>query len=369
MFIWHNSHQAAGAHFLGLDRHNKNMLHRFAESMAESRDYCCFWEITGDGAPAPEDYVSDQDFWYNLPANFDLLDACWRVYRLTGDEDYRNDPDFLSFYDRTVKEYIAVWDHDGDGIPDRAVPGSRRGIPSYDEQKGMENMCAAADLIAAQYRGLLSYIKLRGLTGAEAAAWSEKAAHLASLLADRWYDRENRRFYGAADSSGQMSPALGSPHLLAYFDAVRDETQRLALLDQIHDLGLSGIIVELLSHYPEIFFRHGQPERGIFWLRQLTDPALPRREYPEASFAAVGAYVTGLLGVAGDAQSRTLRTDSRCFPFIRYAHMENCPLFGGYIDLTCQEQSIRICNRTGAPLYWQGKQVPDGETAESVMGE
>lgn len=363
------SHQAAGAHFLGLDRHNKNMLLRFAKSMAESRDYCCFWEITGDGAPAPEDYVSDRDFWYNLPANFDLLDACWRVYCLTGDEDYRNDPDFLSFYDRTVKEYIAVWDHDGDGIPDRAVPGSHRGIPSYDEQKGMENMCAASDLIAAQYRGLLSYIKLRGLTGAKASAWREKAAHLSSLLAGQWYDQKNCRFYGAMDGSGQMFPTLGSPHLLAYFDAVQDEAQRLALLDQIHGLGKSGIIVELLSHYPEIFFRHGQPERGVFWLRQLTDPALPRREYPEASFAAIGAYVTGLLGVAGDARSRTLRTDSRCFPYIRYAHMENCPLFDGYIDLTYEGQSIQLRNRTGAPLYWQGKRVPDGETAESAIGE
>lgn len=230
-------------------------------------------------------------------------------------------------------------------------------------------MCAAADLIAAQYRGLLSYIKLRGLTGAKASAWREKAARQSSLLAERWYDRKNCRFYGAMDSSGQMFPALGSPHLLAYFDAVQDEVQRLALLDQIHDLGKSGIIVELLSHYPEIFFRHGQPERGVFWLRQLTDPALPRREYPEASFAAIGAYVTGLLGVAGDARSRTLRTDSRCFPYIRCAHMENCPLFEGYIDLTCEGQVIQIRNRTGAPLYWQGKRVPDSETAESAIVE
>ena len=361
------SHQAAGAHFLGLDAHNKNMLCRFARSMAESRDYCCFWEITGDGAPAPVDYTSDQDFWYNLPANFDVMDACWRMYCLTGDRDYLEHPDLLAFYDRTVREYIAAWDHDGDGIPDRDMQGiHRRGIPSYDEQKGMEKMAVAADLIAAQYRGLLSYGKLRGLTGVEATVWEKKAADLADLLSGKWYDREARQFYGAMDRDGTMFLALGSPHLLAYFDAVRDEAQRLALLDQLHEAGLAGIIVELMSHYPEIFFRHGQPDRGLFWLERVLDPTLPRREYPEVSFAAVGAYVSGLMGISGDAASRTLRTDVHLPASARRASLEDCPLFGGTIDLICEDGRLALRNRTGAPLQWREMRVADGETAEAA---
>lgn len=109
----------------------------------------------------------------------------------------------------------------------------------------MEEMSAAADLIAAQYRGYRSYAKLRGLTGAGTAEWEEKADRLAKLLASRWYDRAERRFYGTMDRAGNMFPALGSPHLLAYFDAVRDEDQRLTLLDQIDNIGRAGIIVEL----------------------------------------------------------------------------------------------------------------------------
>ncbi|MBD5161901.1 MAG: hypothetical protein HDT14_07835 [Oscillibacter sp.] len=363
------SHQAAGAHFLGLDAHNKNMLRRFAQSMAESRDYCCFWEITGDGRPAPEDYVDDRDFWYNLPANYDVLDACWRMYCLTGDGDYRDDPDFQAFYDHTVKEYTAVWDHDGDGVPDRDLQGiHRRGIPSYDERKGMEEMSVAADLIAAQYRGYRSYAQLRGLTGAGAAEWEEKAEQLAGLLATKWYDKAERRFYGTMDRAGKMFPALGSPHLLAYFDAVRDEEQRLTLLDQIDAIGRAGIIVELMSHYPEIFFRHGQPDRGLYWLEQLLDPSLPRREYPEVSFAAVGAYVTGLMGISGDAASRTLYTSGQLPAAVGAASLENCPLFGGTIDLTYQDRSVRLRNCTGAPLRWRGMCVADGETAESAAG-
>lgn len=358
------SHQAAGAHFLGLDAHNKNMLLRFAQSMAESRDYCCFWEITRQGDPAPVDYASDQDFWYNLPANFDVIDACWRMYRLTGDEDYLYHPGLTRFYDRSVTSYVIRWDHNGDGIPDRALSGSRRGIPSYDEQKGMETMAVAADLLAAQYRGFCSYARLRGMVGADTAVWKEKAARLARLLATQWYDRENHRFYGAMDRDGNMSSALGSPHLLAYFDAVRDNSQRLALLDQIHQLGQEGVIVELLSHYPEIFYRHGQSDRGLYWLGRLTDPSLPRREYPEVSFAAVGAYITGLMGLSADAATRTLITENRLPAHVHSASLENCPLFGGSIDLRYEEGTVRIRNRTGGSLYWRDRCLAEGETAQ-----
>ena len=171
------SHQAAGAHFLGLSAHTRNMLLQFARGIAESRDWCSYWEITRRGTPAPEDYTNDQDFWYNLPANFDVMDACWRMYALTGDPDYLENPDFINFYDRTVTDYIRRWDHDGDGIPDRAAVGSRRGIPSYDEQKGMERMAVASDLIAAQCRGFFSYAKLR-----RAPEYAERARALSSLL-------------------------------------------------------------------------------------------------------------------------------------------------------------------------------------------
>lgn len=352
------SHQAYGAHFLGLDSHNKNMLRHFADAISPSRDYCSFWEITRDGVPAPVDYTDDSDFWYNLPANFDVLDACLRMYRLTGDRDYLSAPAFTRFYDLTVREYISRWDHDGDGIPDRAAPGSRRGIPSYDEQKGMEQMRTACDLIAAQYRALVSYRALRPAGNAP------DAQHLADVLQETWWDRENERFYGAQHLDGSMLSALGSPYLLAYYDAVQDPGQRGALLDQIHRLGLQGINVECLSYYPEIFFRHGDAERGLFWLRKITDPALSRREYPEVSFAAVGAYVTGLMGLRADASGRVLRITHPLPPEIGSASLTNCPLFGGTIDLHRTSTHTAIQNNTGAELYWDGLAIPPGGSKE-----
>lgn len=347
------SHQAAGAHFLGLDAHTKNMLLQFAKGISESRDWCSYWEITGLGTPAPVDYTSDRDFWYNLPANFDVLDACWRMYCLTGDRDYLENPAFVNFYDRTVTDYVSRWDHDGDGIPDRAALHSRRGIPSYDEQKGMEQMAVGADLIAAQYRGYLSYAKLRGRP-----EYAEKARRLALLLSTDWWDSKNNQFYGAMDSGGRMLDSLGSPHLLAYFDAVADTKQRSALLNQIQRMGENGIIVELASHYPEIFFRHGQPQRGLFWLYHLIDPRLERREYPEVSFAAIGAYVTGLFGLSAAEGTITLT------PWLPedtgYMSLTDCPLFGGTVDLLHNADETLLQNNTSRPLSWQGQRIAPG---------
>ena len=55
------------------------------ENISRSKDWCSYWEITYSNRPAPIDFKSDQEFWYNLPANFDVLDACYRMFLWTGD--------------------------------------------------------------------------------------------------------------------------------------------------------------------------------------------------------------------------------------------------------------------------------------------
>ena len=103
------AHQAMGAHALGLARHTRNMLHRFAENISDSRDWCSYWEIDRYNRPAPVDYKNDAQFWYCLPANYDVLDACHRMYVWTGDQSYLDDPVFLNFYSRTVNDFEQRW--------------------------------------------------------------------------------------------------------------------------------------------------------------------------------------------------------------------------------------------------------------------
>ncbi len=358
------SHHVNGAQFLGLAGHTKNMLLRFAQSIAESRDFCSFWEITKDYQPAPVDYTSDSDFWYNLPANFDLIDACYRAYRLTGDKDYINSYDFNRFYALSMKEYIEKWDTDGDGIPNRTKLGSRRGIPSYDEQSGMEKAVIAGDLIAAQIRADYSYAKLLECQSKDGSKYIENAKNLESYLDKEWWNREANNFYSAKLSDGKFISTLGSPHLMAYFGAVKDKEKLSLLLNFIHNSSLENVIVEIMSHYPEIFIKNGQTERGLYWLNRCIDPTLKRREYPEVSFAVIGAFVDSFMGIEADAHTKSIAIHKNIPDDIEYACLTDCPVFDGEIDCFYENREYRIVNRTDSVIYVSNKAVGKNESVK-----
>ena len=157
------SHQSNGASVLGLSDVTKNMLTKFVAGISESKDWCTFWEIDKLDRPAPVDYNNDQDFWYNLPANFDLIDCCWRQYLWTGDVDYLNHPLFEQFYQRSVTDHVRIWDRTGNGIMDSAADQSRRGIASYDE--ALTNLQTASDQIIFQALGYNAYANILDIKG------------------------------------------------------------------------------------------------------------------------------------------------------------------------------------------------------------
>ena len=154
------SHQTTGAAALGLYEANRNMLGRFALSAEPSRNWAGYWEIDDKGQPSIADYRSDDDFWFNLPANFDVLDAIVRMWRWTGDGTYRNDPRLQLFFRETLIDYMTQWQLQPDTILTRPRIANRRlekgafvnarGIPSYTE--GAKDFIFGADLLAAEYR-------------------------------------------------------------------------------------------------------------------------------------------------------------------------------------------------------------------------
>ena len=161
------SHQCIGAEILGLSRENDNMLNLFVSNISGSKNWCSYWEINKYSKPAPEDYRNDKEFWYNLPANFDVLYATQRLYLWTGDKHYINDPAFVSFQEKSVHEYIDSWVLSADSLlkrpahPNAPIPYNEsdpfdrcRGLPSYSE--GVPNLRTGVNLVAALYRGLLT---------------------------------------------------------------------------------------------------------------------------------------------------------------------------------------------------------------------
>jgi hypothetical protein len=357
------SHQATGAEVLGLSRHNRNMLLKFAQAVSKTRDWCSFWEIDRWDRPWPVDYQDDSDFWYNLPANFDVLDACWRMYLWTGDRDYLEHPDFDQFYALTTEEYVTTWDHDGDGIPDTAgADYGRRGIAGYDESRfARSRVVTATDTSAALARAYLSYAEICALRGRKEQAEIYRQRGIATL------DKLDRDFYTTPyayayglDGDRQLvydtdenqeiyvSPSAG----LLYWDAIRDADRIPRLLDPYAEQ-MPRAHIEGLSHYPELQWRYGRDHEALASLRRLMDPVLPRKEYPEASFCSVGAVATGLMGIEPDARHRRIATRPG-LAGLAWAELNGVPALGRLVSVF-HEGGASTCFTLdeGEPLLWR----------------
>ncbi|MDU2241112.1 MAG: hypothetical protein E7E23_11055 [Paenibacillus sp.] len=371
-------HHSAGAAALGLAPHTKNMLLRFAENIAPSRDWCTYWEITKDNKPAKEDYDNDKDFWYNLPANFDIIDACWRMYLWTGDEDYLEHPVLREFFRLTFTEYTKTWDKDGDGILDYAPAYGRRGLATYNEA-GIQPL-AGGDMIGAQIAAYRAFSKMAELTGRndEKELYAAKAHELEQIYDRQWWCEDQGRFSGAMrqDRSFVTKYNAEGTFLPLYFGAVTDPDKLRRALQDV-DVHLVEN-VEGKTYLPDIFYRYGMVEEAFRELKELVDPSLDRREYPEVSYCAVGAAATGLMGIAGDGK-HSLSTLPKLPSSLEWAELTEVPALGrtfsvrhqgnGKTAFTLQEGEALIWKaafpvRTDV-LYHNGEALP----AQTVMTE
>jgi hypothetical protein len=306
------SHQAMGAQALGLEKYTHNMLRRFAENISASKDWCSYWEIDRLNRPAPVDYKSDTEFWYNLPANFDVLDTCYRMYLWTGDKTYLDDPVFLNFYNRTVTDYVNRWDLSTDRIMTRKVivqqPPYFRGDPSYEESR--RDIEVGVDLLAAQYAGYRAFASVQEIRGNNAFAqtYFKTAADVKSLINTAWWNASGKYFYAYLDQSHHFHGRAGAD--LLYYNAIDDglktESALEGLLETMKKEPESA--VEPKSHYAEILYRYGRPSEAYAQIMDLTRPGRERREYPEVSYSVICAIVTGVMGINVEASALSSST-------------------------------------------------------------
>jgi len=377
------AHQSMGGHALGLARHNLNMLRRFAENISESRDWCSFWEIDRYNRPAPVDYKNDAEFWYNLPANFDILDCCYRMYVWTGDTTYLNDPVFLNFYDRTVSDYVERWDLGLDRVMKRKRwmnirgefdPAKKfhffRSDPSYDESR--EDFVLGVDLLATQYVAYLAYAHIQELRGNEETArtYLKKAQDVKALVNIAWWDEKTQHFYSILDKDQRFQRQVGAERdhgpVLLYRDAADDgpkaQSALNSLLDNIKKEPSSG--VEGQSHHAEILYRYGVPDVAYGQMMDLTRPNRDRQEYPEVSYTVIGAMVTGTMGITvvpfppgaseeGGYVDRIVKTLSG-LGNIAWAELRNLPIRAN--EVAVRHEGVRktvFTNQRGPSLIWQ----------------
>jgi len=341
------SHQSIGGEIVGLQRENNNMLTLFAHNISASKNWCSYWEMNKAGKPAPEDYRNDREFWYNLPANFDVLNASWRMYMWTGNKYYINDPAFVNFQEKTVKDYIDAWVLSADSMlnrpahPNAPVPFNEsdsfhrcRGLPSYSE--GVPNLKTGVDLLAALYRGLSTYSAILASKGkqAEAKTYAIKAEKYRQRLEADWWDAKDNLYFTYYGKDGKFGRDEGETFLL-WFDALKDTTRINRTLTHLASKTWN---VENTSYLPLIFYNNNSWHKARDYTLYLSDKNTERREYPEVSFGVIEGVVQGLMGVSPDARSQSISTIYKTTDNAN-ASVSNLPLLGTVVNIT--HQSVR----------------------------
>jgi hypothetical protein len=345
-------HQAGGAGVLGLAAYTKNMLYQFARHISAEKDYCTWWEITKDGKPCPEDYKSDQEFWYNLPANFEIIRACYLEYLWTGDRDYVTDPIFLNFYKITCQEYVQKWDADGDGLLEHYPEQGIRGIATYNEAD--VNILTAGDMLGSQYAGYGCFAQILKLCGKteEAQLYLRKQQALKEMYLKSWYDETSHCFYGAKLSDGgfyQKYDKEGN-FLPLLFGVLNHEAKMKDALRQLREQEPAN--VESRSYYAQIYYACGDETKGYEYLDSLCDPLLGRREYPEVSYALVGTVVGYMMGIQVNEDGAVV-TRSR-LPEGEWAGLKQIPLRQEEIDVTHHGKTVSmLTNHSEKKMTWK----------------
>jgi hypothetical protein len=377
------SHMSTGAQFLGLGARTLNMLRRFAANISASKKWCTWWEITRDNLPAPVDYSNDHDFWYDLPANFDVVDACYRQWLWSRDSAYLGDV-FLNFYRHTVTDYVAAWSRKHDGLLEHLPSDGHMGIATYEEDL-QSQVLVGSDLIAAQYAAYRDYSALeRARVQVNVAAeFEKKAGELKTLYNGKWWDAARNCYFGAIEEDGKFHADLKegdgrcSVELPLYYgltDAGPKTDASLDVLEQRLRTDLNsqrGVIggVEGRSYMPNIFYKYGRSRAGYTALMAMMDPNLKRREYPEVSYTAIGNLGSGLMGIGPAEQSGTIETFPQLTAETRWAVLHEIPVGPNTISVKHETNAkTELTNRAGPELAWRAG-LPGKAAALVVNGK
>lgn len=366
------SHQCIGAEILGLSEHNYNMMQKFAQNISASRDYCSFWEINRYNLPAPVDYQSDQDFWYNLPANFDVVFSLNRLYNWSGNKQYMQGRDFKRLCELSLNEYVDHWDLGYDEVAgrnrllhmsteDSLKFGSNRGIPTYNEG-GREMARLGIDMTASLVAAYRSYAEMLEWQddSVQAKPYMDRAADEDSFLYDFWWDANRNEFKSIwyQDSTfdyffvGNDQAYL---HYLFYFEVLKDD-QYIEPLVQAYEDNYQKLIVELKSYLPIISYEYGDSQLANKMIVELCSEENHRRDYPENSFTVIEHITRGLMGLEAYAADTMLSTLSRLPQDTDWADMTNLSVLGGQLDVRHEGQHRTVLTNKGiTPIKWQAQ--------------
>jgi hypothetical protein len=351
-------HQIDGAALLGLHRENLAMLRCFATNQTRARGWFTLWEINYDGTPMACDYRDDGNFWRNTAGMFDLLHGAYRMHRWTGDPALVQDELLQGFYARTVNEFVAGHDRNGNGIAEGKSSHGWDIACTYNEIPG-KVLAEAADSLGTQHRAFEAYahfLREKG-DGSGAQDWAGKAERLKRVFNDTWYDAAAGRYLVGLDHPGYRPvnafgyetswfiPYTGlcepGPRATAYLDFIRDSFQARPSRN-----------IEAWTYLPDVFYAWNQNERGWRYFKRVLDS---RSSYPEVSFTVISHIATRIMGIEPDAPGRSVRTLGRLPAEVAWVQLDRVPV--GPNDILVRHEdnnrTTTVMNNAGPDLTWE----------------
>jgi len=336
-------------------------------------DYCSYWEINRYNKPAPADYENDADFWYNLPANFDVIYNAYRLYRWTGNKDYLENEDLQNFYELSIDQYVDHWDLGSNEVlyRNRSMHlakdlsntrfGNKRGIPTYNEG-GRGETFLGIDMTASLIAAYKAYYEILELTGesVEAAEIRTKVEREQAFLDDFWWDdqKEAYRSIWYEDDTfdyfmvGENQAFL---HYLIYFDVIND-AKKIEKIVNDYDTNFDKLIVELKSYLPIIFYENNLTKKANRMIIDLCSEENLRRDYPENSFTVIEHLTRGLMGVEPYGASNTFSTLSRLESVNDWAEIKNVPLLANKVTVHHDGRGQTTATNESGPLVkWSAR--------------
>jgi hypothetical protein len=172
-----------------------------------------------------------------------------------------------------------------------------------------------------------------------------------TLILDRFWRSESAEFCTLITTDKSCVSQGGMETYLLLNRVLHDKIRIDSVIDAILN---NHVNIEIRSHHPEILYHYGFPEEARSILLEISDPATERRDYPEVSFAVVGAMLQGMMGIDIDVPNGLLETRPNLSEETPSAGIKGVPFGAGTIEV--EHGSVRsstVLNASPTPISWR----------------
>ncbi|MGM9752574.1 MAG: hypothetical protein ACI3ZK_00775 [Candidatus Cryptobacteroides sp.] len=346
-------HQLSGAHLLGLEKENAEMMKAFILSASRQRDCYPLWALNFDGSPYRLDYESDECFSRYVPAVFELVEKLYALYMWTGDRSLVDNSRIWNAVTMMMEDFPALHDtHIKDGVAEGSSTGMLGdGLSSYCDY--LNPLIESGDGIASQYRAYLAYASLleARCEKIKAQTYRNRAEELKRHFEQEWTIENAEDGFGYIRGLGLKAGKVGGfgfegsvfIPLKGLADASSRTTEFLKSCDSAYEaMDSDNVNISSLTYLPDLFFSWNMINAGWKWTKKIhqlrfADHPLPlvgnNGNYPELAFTYISNVVENLLGFEPDAPHNAFSVLSRLPDEIDRLGVENIPFGNNLVSV------------------------------------